>query len=149
MQYLFFELENETYALEANMVQEVVDYTTIRNVPKTNRSILGVTNIRGELVGVIDLKSRLELDNSGETKRRSFIIVNIDDGIQKSLMALLVDMVIEVNNLESTNILATPEFGTKIEHKYIKNIIHYNEKYINVLNLDNVLNLNELMKKEG
>jgi purine-binding chemotaxis protein CheW len=149
MQYLFFELETEKYALEAKNVGEVVDHTVIRTVPHTNSAIKGVTNIRGELVGVIDLKSRLCIENSGNAKRNSFIIVQLELGKEKVNMALLVDMVIEVDIIQDDAVLSSPDFGTKIDQKFIRNILQYNDEYISVLNLETVLDFNELSKKEG
>ena len=145
-QYLFFILDDETYAISANKVQEIVDYVKTTRVPNSNACVRGVTNIRGELLAVVDPVIRFGLGSIDITKRTSFIIVKINnkDKQKDVLIALMVDMVIEVEDIDESDVLPTPQFGTKIEQKYIENIIRYEDKYISLLNIGAVLNINEL-----
>lgn len=147
-QYLFFVIDKEKFAIEAKYVQEIVDFITITSVPKTNKSIKGVTNIRGELIPVIDPKVRFGLGESKIEKRTSFVILQILNRVKNKTtpIAIMVDIVVEVEDIESFDILETPQFGTKIEQKYIQNIIRNNEEYISVLDIDTVLNIQELSK---
>jgi purine-binding chemotaxis protein CheW len=146
MQYLFFIIDNEKYALETNDIQEIIDYSKITRVPKANKCIKGITNVRGELIPVIDPKIRFNIGEIEIKKRTSFIIINILSNIEdkKVPIALIVDYVEEVEEVELVDILPAPVFGTKIDEKYIKNIIRFNEEYISLLNIDHVLNLSEL-----
>lgn len=146
IQYLFFILNDEKYAIKASCVKEIVDFTSITKVPKAKAYIKGLTNIRGDLIAVIDLKPRLKIEKTNIKKRDSFIIVNAINTKKNSIVpiALMVDMVIEVEDIEKDNILEAPEFGVKLEQRFIENIISFKGDYISVLNMDEVLNIEEL-----
>lgn len=145
-QYLFFIIDNEKYALETDDIQEIMDYSKVTRVPKSNKCIKGIINVRGELISVIDAKIRFNIGEIEVKKRTSFIIINIINHIEekKTPIALMVDYVEEVEQVEQVDILPAPAFGSKIDEKYIKNIIRFNEEYITLLNIDYVLSLNEL-----
>lgn len=145
-QYLFFILNDEKYAVKATNVQEIVDFIDITRVPKSNPCVNGVTNIRGDLIAVVDPKVRFGMGSVDIGKRTSFVIFRVLNKLKQTILpiALIVDLVIEVDDIDSDNILQKPEFGTKIEQKYIQNVIRYNDEYITVLDIDMVLNIQEL-----
>lgn len=149
-QYLFFTLNDEKYGLKTNDIKEIVDISNIRKVPNTNKCIKGVTNIRGEIIPVIDLKMRLKIGEVTENRRTSLIILNILDNLdgKKIPLAIMVDLVVEVEDILEINILETPVFGTKIEEKYIQNIVSFNDEYITLLEIDILLNIDELSSIE-
>ncbi|RLA79641.1 MAG: chemotaxis protein CheW [Epsilonproteobacteria bacterium] len=149
VQYLFFVIDEESYAVRADKVKEIVDYVQITKIPQTNSSIMGVTNIRGDIIPIIDPKIRFELGNTNIEKRTSFIILNIlnQETDELSAIAIIVDLVNEVDNLHPDDILPTPEFGTAIDRNYIKNMLRYNDQYITALDIDAVLNTEELSQK--
>lgn len=143
IQYLFFKLDNEKYAIEASDVQEVVDFKNITRVPNSNECIKGVTNIRGELIAVVDPLMRFCGQETQLSKRTSFVILRVLNKTKekKHSVAIMVDLVLEVEDIQISNILDVPDFGTKIEKEFIKNIIKYNEEYISVLKIDTILDL--------
>ncbi|WP_455755961.1 chemotaxis protein CheW [Sulfurimonas sp.] len=145
-QYLFFMLDDEKYALQASMVREIIDYTSVTKVPKSNLSVKGVTNIRGELIAVVDPKIRFDIGEMEVSKRTSLIVLNIFNEKRKSSIpiALMVDIVIEIDDFDETDILKPLEFGMKIDEKYVQNIIRYQDKHILVLNANIVLNIQDL-----
>lgn len=145
-QYLFFTLDDEKYALKTDNIKEIVDLPNIRKVPKSNKCIKGVTNIRGELIPVIDLKIRLDTGEVIKNRKTSLIIVNILDSLDgKNVpIAIMVDSVVEVEDIFEVDILETPVFGTKIDEKYIQNIIKFEDNYITLLKIDVLLDIEEL-----
>lgn len=147
-QYLFFMIDTESYAIRANKVKEIVDYIDITKIPLSHHSIMGVTNIRGDIIPIIDPCVRFGLGKTSISKRTSFIILNVTskesgDGIP---VAIIVDLVNEVDNIVLDDILPTPEFGTKIDKSYIKNMLRYDDKYLIALDVDSVLDTDELSK---
>lgn len=145
-QYLFFKLDDEVYAINSYNILEVVDFKTIRSVPHTNSCIKGITNIRGELVAVVDPKIRFGNEPCEVSKRTSFIIIKIFNKItnEQVSIALMVDLILEVDDVPNSEILQSPDFGTKIEKRFIKNIIKYKDNYVSVLKISLVLDINEL-----
>lgn len=145
-QYLFFILGNEKFALKTCDIQEIVDLINITKVPNSNKCVKGITNIRGELIPVIDSKIRFNKGEINVKKRTSLIIVNIinDDDQKRMPIAMMVDCVLEVGEIQKNDILPSPVFGSTIEEKYIENIIRYNNEYISLLNINMLLDLKEL-----
>jgi purine-binding chemotaxis protein CheW len=148
-QYLFFKSGGEVYAINSFNVQEVVDFKPITKVPQTHNCVKGITNIRGELIAVVDPQIRFGNKESDINKRTSFVIIKVFDKIKdvKVSIALMVDLVLEVEYIEDENILEAPEFGTKIEKRFIRSILKYKDVYISVLKISLVLDTNELSKR--
>ncbi len=145
-QYLFFILDNEKYGIKASFVQEIVDLSKITKVPKANPCVRGITNIRGDLIAVVDPKVRFNQGVLEIQKRTSFIIVNVINEKRDSIIsiALMVDLVDEVEDIEADDILKTPEFGSKIDDRFVENIVRYGDDYITILDIEKVLNVEEL-----
>ncbi|NPA55206.1 MAG: purine-binding chemotaxis protein CheW [Epsilonproteobacteria bacterium] len=147
--YLLFKLNDEVYAINSSEIREIIDYTQITPIPKINTAVLGVANIRGELYGVIDLKKRLNLPPRQLTNRASFVLVNAYGQKDNQKVALLVDSVEEVTEVRERDVLAPVEFGTKIDIKFVENIIRYGDKeneYAIALKMPVVVDLEELSK---
>lgn len=147
-QYLFFVLSGEIYAVKTSIVQEIVDFNPIRKVPNTNKSILGITNIRGDLVTIVNPKTILSLLEPDTYGRSSFIIFRCmnRDKTNYNLIGLIVDKVIEIEDILIKDILKKPELATKIDKEYIENIIHYNNKFTIAFDIEKLLDVNKLSK---
>jgi len=148
-QYLLFLAGGELYAIEALKAQEIVEYISVTKVPMMNSFIKGVTNIRGNIVPVIDLKDRFDL---GETKigdKTSIVVVNYtkDDGTTQ--IGIMIDEVYEVDRILSKDLRKAPEFGAKINARFILNMGKYENRYIPILNTNCILNVDELSKLLG
>jgi len=150
IQYLFFELNQEHYAVKASIVKEIVNYVEITTIPKAHKAVMGITNVRGDIVPIVDPKVLFDMPKTNITKRTSFIILNIfnEEKQTTSHIAIMVDLVNEVTTIENKDILSTPQFGTKIEKKYIENMIRYSkdDEYVTVLDINNVIDIQELSK---
>jgi purine-binding chemotaxis protein CheW len=137
-QYFFFKSGGDIYAIDAHDVSEMVEYQTLTKIPMMSSYIKGVTNIRGEIIAVVDLLERFELGQTIIGKKTSLVIVN--------KIALIIDEVHEVDTIAEEDIKATLDFGFKIEQRFIKNMARYNDDYIAILNCDEILNIAEISK---
>lgn len=148
MQYLFFILDDMKFAVKAEDVKEIVDYDTITKVPKSHKAIRGVTNIRGDIIPVVDPKMIFHNKLLQRKSRTSFVIFNIFNKQKQTFtyIALMVDLVIEVEDINSENILQVPEFGTKIPSHFLHNMIRFNDEYIMVLDITTVLDIEQFTK---
>lgn len=148
VQYLFFILDDEKFAVKADNIKEIVDYVNITKIPIANNAIKGVTNIRGDIIPVIDPNIRFGFKKLDIKERTSFIIFNILNKEKNTYLtiALMVDLVIEVEEIKSTDILNVPEFGTKVPSNFIQNIIKFEDNYITTLDIDIVLDIKHLTK---
>lgn len=153
-QYLFFTIDNETYALSTSYIKEIIDYTKITKVPNVHKALKGVINVRGELLALVDPKIRFGESESKIDKKTSFLIIQFskdvtsDDSKDKKQLnvAVLVDTVIEVEDILKESILEVPQFGMKIDRRFIKNLIKKQNEHICVLDIENLLDVKELSK---
>lgn len=150
VQYLFFNIDEEIYALETYYIQEIIDFTKITKVPNTHKALKGVINVRGELLALIDPKVRFNDTFLNIDKKTSFIIVKFDyeqnENKKQVTAAFMVNAVIEVEEIEKANITPVLQFGLKIEQRFVKNLIKKGNEHICSLNIENLLNIKELSK---
>ncbi len=143
-QYLTFYLKGEVFGMEVLYVKEIIEYIIITKVPLMQEFLLGVTNIRGNVISVIDLANRLGIGKSEITKRTSIIITEVSINEEIFNIGLLVDSVNQVVDIEIKNIENSPIFGTKIRKEFIKKMAKIDDKFITIINADEVLAIEEI-----
>jgi len=143
-QYLLFLTGDVLYAVEALKVKEIVEYSTITKIPMMNSYIKGVTNIRGDIVPVVDLLQRFNLDKTQITDKTSVVVINHIKDDKVMSIGIIIDEIYEVDEIAITDIKKAPEFGSKINTKYILNMGKYEDDYIAILNTDTILDIAEI-----
>ena len=143
-QYLLFYLDEILFAMGSAAVAEIVEYPPITKVPMMNSSVLGVANIRGSIVGIIDLSLLLGMKATVVTPKTSVIIVHTQTNGEKIDIGLLVDEIFEVDNLHPDSILKCPPFGLSIDKKFIASMAMYKTSYLMLLDMDKVLDIEHL-----
>jgi len=127
-QWVTFQLGNETYGINVLAVREVLRVTEITPVPGVPPYILGIINLRGNVVTVLDARRRFGLEEKGPDELSRVVIVETDDHV----MGLLVDSVAEVVYLRSSEIEAAPNVGSDDTAKYIQGV-HSRENELLIL----------------
>ena len=145
-QYFLFISGGDIYAMDALLVAEIVEYQNITKVPMMQSCIKGVTNVRGNIITVVDLQDRFNLGQTKLTPRTSLAIVKKTHHDKTVDIAIIIDEVYEVDYISDESLKFSPDFGTKINKAFIKNIGRYNEKDIAILNTDKILNISDLAK---
>jgi len=143
-QYLTFLLKDELFGLEVSPVKEIIEYFPITRIPMMPAYILGITNVRGDVLPVIDLSERINLGVNIKNKKTCIVIVEIDDNDGKLSIGILIDAISQVIAMPDKNLENTPEFGLKVDERFIKNMLKTDDKFIGVLNLETILNIEEL-----
>ena len=143
-QYFLFISGGDVYALDALLVTEIIEYQNITKVPMTQSCVKGVTNVRGNIIAVIDLLDRFELGITKITPRTSLAIIKKEYNDKMIDVAIIIDQVFEVDNINNIELKKVPSFGTKIDKKFIKDIAKYNNEDIAILNTDMILEIAEL-----
>ena len=114
-QYLTFTLGEEEYGLEILKVQEIKGYSPITPIPNTPPYIKGVMNLRGTVIPVVDLRSKLSMAAAEYNQFTVIIVVTVG----AKVMGLIVDAVSDVLNIPKEHIQATPDFGAQVDARYI------------------------------
>ncbi|MBN2588304.1 MAG: purine-binding chemotaxis protein CheW [Sedimentisphaerales bacterium] len=120
--YLTFALGSEEYGLEILKVREIIGYIEITAVPQMPEYVKGVINLRGQVIPVIDLRSKFGMETADITEQTCIIVIDISNGKRKCNTGIVVDRVQEVLDINSENIQETPEFSTSINTDFILGI---------------------------
>jgi purine-binding chemotaxis protein CheW len=143
-QYLTFTLAEEQYAVEVYDVKEVLEYTTVTRVPRTQDFMRGVINLRGSVVPVIDLRLKFAMAETEKTVNTRIIVMEVEINGDKVTVGTLADSVQEVINLDQEQIEPAPQIGTRINTEFIKGIGKQDEHFIIILDIDRVFSEDEL-----
>ena len=113
----------ELYAVDVLNVREIIRPMDISPVPRAPAEYLGVINLRGKIVSVIDLRIKFGLEITGRGERACIVVVQIATraGAQK-MTGLFVDEVQEVTTLNSAEIEEAPNFGAAIDTTFVRGL---------------------------
>lgn len=146
-QYLLFYVGGDIYAIKALSTSEIVEYSTMTKVPLMPSFVKGVTNIRGNIVPVVDMLDRFELGVTEINNKTSIIVVNYKRHDETTIqLGIIIDEVYEVDDIDTDLIQDTPGFGTKVNKKFISHMGKYQGNYIAILDTQAILNIDELSR---
>jgi purine-binding chemotaxis protein CheW len=134
-QYLTFSLGHEEYGVEILKVQEIKGYSTITPIPNTPPHVRGVMNLRGTIIPVVDLRSKLGMPTAECSPFTVIVVVKVGS----KTMGLVVDAVSDVLNIPSRDLQPTPDFGAQVDAAFISGMAKAGEKLVVLLDLDRVL----------
>lgn len=137
-QYVVFQIDREEFGVEILRTKDIHRYTKITRVPNAPQYVKGVINIRGEIIPVVDLRIRFDLESSNEIREDTRIITVLVKDYQ---LGLLVDSVNEVLWLDEDSIEPAPSIYGGIDKKYLTGVGKVNQRLIVLLNLERILNL--------
>ncbi|BEE16854.1 chemotaxis protein CheW [Aeromonas enteropelogenes] len=135
LQWVTFQLENETYGINVMQVQEVLRYTEIAPVPGAPDYVLGIINLRGNVVTVIDTRSRFGLPSGDVSENSRIVIIEAE----KQVIGIMVDSVAEVVYLRSSEIDAAPAVGTEESAKFIQGVSNRDGQLLILVDLNKLL----------
>ncbi|PLX59895.1 chemotaxis protein CheW [Sedimenticola selenatireducens] len=138
-QLVTFRLEDETYGINVMHVQEVLRVTEIAPVPGAPPYVLGIINLRGNVVTVIDTRSRFG-SPPGDIDEASRIVI-IESEMQ--VVGILVDSVAEVVELRGSEIDSAPNVGNEDSSKFIQGVATRENDLLIVVDLNKLLSEEE------
>jgi purine-binding chemotaxis protein CheW len=144
MQFLTFMLGGEMFAMGILAIKEIIEYSTLTEVPMMPASIRGVINLRGAVVPVVDLSVRFGRPSVAVTKRTCIVIVEVTLNDTRQDVGVVVDAVNEVLEIAEADIEPTPTFGTRIRTDFIQGMGKVNNRFVILLDVNQVLSLDEL-----
>ena len=139
-QFLTFQLGDEVYGVDILRVQEIKGYTTVTKIPNQPSYIKGVMNLRGTIVPIIELRTKIGMETIDYTAHTVIVVVVVQDRI----MGFVVDSVSDVLNISNQDIQAPPEFGTKVDVSFLNGIAQCGANLIALLNIDRLLTEGEV-----
>lgn len=145
LQWVTFRLDDETYGINVMQVQEVLRYSEIAPVPGAPSYVLGIINLRGNVVTVIDTRQRFGLDSAEITDNTRIVIIEAD----KQVVGILVDSVAEVVYLRQSEIETAPNVGNDESAKFIQGVCNKNGELLILVELDKMMTEEEWSELEN
>ncbi len=147
--YLTFRVGESNFGIDLLRIKEIIEYASVCDIPMVPSHIRGVINLRGNVVPVIDLARRIGVDGDAKASNRSCIII-IDVMVQDESMdiGLVVDAVNKVYEIDEEDIENAPAFGANIRTEFIKGMGRIDRKFVVLLELAKVLDVEELSIQE-
>lgn len=144
--YLTTTLQGEQFALDINRVSEVLDVTSITRIPGMPDFVLGVIDLRGQVVPVIDLARKLEMEKQDKKEDSCIVIVELQVEGEGVNMGALTDSVDDVLEIGSESIAPPPKMGTHLRQEFIRGMIRREdeEKFIIILDIESILSGEEV-----
>ncbi|HIF9389038.1 TPA: chemotaxis protein CheW [Photobacterium damselae] len=139
LQWVTFQLEDETYGINVMQVREVLRYSEIAPVPGAPDYVLGIINLRGNVVTVIDTRSRFGLMPGDISDNTRIVIIEAE----KQVIGILVDSVAEVVYLRGSEIDSTPSVGTEESAKFIQGVCNRDGNLLILVDLNKLLSDDE------
>jgi purine-binding chemotaxis protein CheW len=143
-QYLTFFVGAEEYAITILRIKEILEFSGATRVPGTPPSVLGVINLRGRVVPVIDLSLKFGAPRSEVTPRSCVVLVELVVEGDNLIIGLLADAVREVVELPAEAIEPPPSFGTRARTEFLLGVGRYSERFVLVLDIDRLLTQAEI-----
>ncbi len=135
IQLVTFRLKDETYGINVMQVQEVLRVSEIAPVPGAPGYVLGIINLRGNVVTVIDTRTRFGLPTTELDDSSRIVIIESD----QQVVGILVDSVAEVVELRQSEIDTAPSIGSEESSRYIQGVASRDEDLLIVVDLNKLL----------
>jgi purine-binding chemotaxis protein CheW len=139
-QYIVFKLGNEEYGIDSLNITTIIDKNrTITRVPRTPAFIMGVINLRGDIIPVMDLRTRFNMPKVEGTDDTRIIIVKINE----ILVGVIVDAVVEVLDLTEDAIENINNLSNDLSMDYILGVGKVNSRIVTLLNFEKLVKLSD------
>lgn len=139
IQWATFKLEDEIYGIHVMQVKEVQRLTEIAPVPGAQHYVLGIVNLRGNVITVVDTRTLFGLPRAEMTDNSRIIVIELEDQV----IGVLVDKVADVIYIQRSNIERAPNVGTDESAKFIQGVSYHNEQLITLLDFDRIIDTPE------
>src|SRR3954468_4645393 len=121
-QVLTFVLGSETYGVDILRVQEIRGWSSVTKIPHAPAHVLGVLNLRGSIVPIVDMRMRFNLDRAEYTPLTVIIVLSVKSPAGRRDIGVVVDGVSDVIDVASADIKPAPELGAQVSTEFIEGL---------------------------
>lgn len=143
-QILSFILDGDAFGVEISCIQEVLEYRDVTRVPRTPDYMLGVLNLRGRVIPVVDLRRLFAMQITPVTVETCIVIIDVELDGKRTPLGVLADRVKEVVELDVSLISPPPRLGTRIKSSFIDGLARHEDEFIILLRLSLIFSRDEL-----
>jgi purine-binding chemotaxis protein CheW len=142
--FLSFKLGEENFTIPVMKIMEILEVPKITRVPQSPNFLVGVINLRGAVLPVIDSRIKFGMTPIEFTINTCILVLSIEVNDEMIEVGALVDSVSEVFELNSEDIKPVPTLASRYRSDYVQGMIHENDHFIMLLNIDKVFSSNDL-----
>ncbi|GAA0256497.1 chemotaxis protein CheW [Rhodanobacter caeni] len=135
LQQLTFTLAGEEYGVDILAVREIRGWSRVTRIPQTPEHLLGVLNLRGAIVPIMDLRLRFGLERESYGDSTVVIIVAVDE----RLFGIVVDAVSDVVEIDPAAIKPVPDMGAVVDTRYLKGLATHVERMVMLLDVEKLM----------
>jgi purine-binding chemotaxis protein CheW len=133
-EYITFTLSHENYGLDILLVQEIIALPRLTRLPRSPMHVLGVMNLRGMVVPVVDMRLRLNLPTDSDIDP---VVMVVKTG--SKFMGAVVDSVSDVVEFKDSEIQDPPDFAVAVHKEYLRGLCRQNDDLVVILDVDQIL----------
>lgn len=137
--YLEFKVSGKYFAFPIEQIKEIMEYPLIEPLSGSPRQLLGLMNLRGNLVVVFDIAASLGQESYPVTNKTCVIVTEVVKGDEHFTIANKVDLVRQVVDVSDSELEAVPQLGGCIESPMVKGVAKLEERLLTVLDIDKLL----------
>lgn len=138
-QLVVFRLGKEEFGVFINQVQEIVRFLPVTPLPRVAAFVEGIVNLRGNIVPLIALRKKFNMDVVEQTKDTRVIVVNVEG----TMIGMIVDSVSEVLRIAKNSIEPPPPLVSNVDSEFIQGVVNINKRLIILLELKRVITKEE------
>jgi purine-binding chemotaxis protein CheW len=142
--FLSFKLGEEVFAVHVNDVLNILEMTKITTLPKAPKYLKGVINLRGMVLPIVDARIKFNMPEKEYTTNTCIIVMDLESNQQLIHVGFIVDQVLEVLELTSSQIEPTPTLGTNYKAEFITGMAKANDDFVMLLNMEKIFSLDEI-----
>lgn len=139
-QWLTFTLAEEAYAVGILSVREIRGWSGVSRIPQAPAHMLGVVNLRGTFVPVMDLRARFGLDAAKLGDNTVIIVLNVAE----HLLGVVVDGVSDVIDIDPAAVKPVPNMGAVVDTRYLKGLVTHAERMVMLLDVEKLVRPQDL-----
>lgn len=143
LQVVTFGLDGETFALDADMVHEILDVVPVTRMPGAGSFVGGLINVRGKVVPLADIRVRFGMELRPPTIDSRIVVIELDLDGEPSIVGLLADRVHEVTEVAAASLEETPRIGMRWPPHLIRCIGKRRDEFVIVLEVGRLFSANE------
>jgi purine-binding chemotaxis protein CheW len=143
-QYLTFQLAGEEYGVDILRVQEIKGWERATRIPHAPHYVLGVINLRGAIVPIIELRRRFSLESVEFGPTTVVIVVKVASERGERTVGMVVDAVCEVYNVDTGDVKPPPDVGATVDTAFVRGLVAIEGKMLILLDIDRLINASVL-----
>lgn len=138
-QMLTFALDGESYGVDIQRVQEIRGWSPVRHIPEAPHHVLGVLDLRGTIVPIVDLRAMIGLSGMEATTTTVIIVLSVETASGSRLYGIVVDRVSDVADVNDKSLRPVPAMGSAGSSDYLRGLVQMGDSMVLLLDIDKLL----------